>query len=138
MLQLTGNHLSRYFRSRQICSHEINLPSAEIAILLSETASNDATNPRSRILVISWDDPGRETAPAYREALRSYGGSICPSISHGRCIGRTLKDADWPKPPQQDSRGCSHRCLRSGHFNAGFTKGYEVGMTNGVELKAIS
>lgn len=97
MLQLTGNHLSRYFRSRQICSHEINLPPAEIAILLSETASNDATNPRSRILVISWDDPGRETAPAYREALRSYGGSICPSISHGRCIGRTLKDADWPK-----------------------------------------
>lgn len=97
MIQLTGNHLSRYFRGQQICSHEINLPPAEIAILLSETASNDATNPRSRILVISWDDPGRGTAPAYREALRSYGGSICPSISHGRCIGRALKDADWPK-----------------------------------------
>jgi len=37
------------------------------------------------------------TAPAYREDLQSYGGPICPSISHGWCIGPALKDIDWPK-----------------------------------------
>lgn len=48
----------------------------EMAILLSETASNDATNPRSRILIISKDDPRRNCTRVLRGSSKESSNDL--------------------------------------------------------------